>query len=125
MGKTVYLVAENPVWPGMGKGNNPEAIRALVHIQPLQNLFLPAPKTYRLSKEEVIEHQKEYLEMLSRLEGVTILYTIDAFCPHEECLLFNEEGLPLYWDDDHLSQRTGGQFLLEKVLKPHLQMPPE
>jgi hypothetical protein len=120
MGKIVYLVAENPLWPDM------ENIPLwMLLYQPLRDLFHPVPKIYKLSKKEVFEHQKEYLEMLSRLDGVTLLHTIDAFCPHEECLLFNEEGLPLYWNDNHLSQRTGGQFLLEKVLKPHLQMPPE
>jgi peptidoglycan/LPS O-acetylase OafA/YrhL len=123
MGITVYLVAENPVWPGIEK----ETLRMLAHVQPLQNLFQRSGKTYELSKKQVLEHQKEYLEMLTRLKGVTILNTIDAFCPppQEECLLFNEEGFPLYWDDDHLSQNTGGRFLLEKVLKPHLQAPPE
>jgi hypothetical protein len=121
MGKTVYLVAENPVWPGMGQGNTPEAIRTLVQAQPFQDFFRPSGKIHKLGKKDVLEHQKEYLKMLSRLSGVTILYTIDAFCPDEKCLLFDGKGFPLYWDDDHLSQHAGGRFLLEKVLKPYLQ----
>jgi peptidoglycan/LPS O-acetylase OafA/YrhL len=128
MGMAVYLVAENPVWPDMGKGTNPHAMSALAHIsRPLLNLFHHSGKTYKLNKKQVLEYQKEYLEMIKRLEGVTILDTIDAFCPfpQEECLLFSEDGLPLYWDASHLSQMAGGQFLLEKVLNPHLQMPPE
>jgi hypothetical protein len=119
MGKSVYLVAENPVWPGMGK--DPTAyIRALVQAQPLRNYFNPKIKEIHLYKKDVLEHQKEYLEALKSLKGVTVLHTIDAFCPEDECLLLDKSGLPLYWDDDHLSQRTGGKFLLEKVLKPHL-----
>jgi peptidoglycan/LPS O-acetylase OafA/YrhL len=123
MGMAVYLVAENPVLPF-----NPRALLALARVpQPLQNLFPHSGKTYRLSKKQVLAHQKEYLEMIKRLKGVTILDTIDAFCPppREECLLFNEADFPLYLDSNHLSQNTGGQFLLEKVLKPHLPMPPE
>jgi hypothetical protein len=127
MGIAVYLVAENPVWPDMGTGTDPQAIRALVHVQPLQDLFHRSGKTYELNKKQVLAHQKEYLEMIKRLKGVTILDTIDVFCPppKEECLLFSEDGFPLYWDDDHLSRNTGSQFLLDKVLKPHLQPPPE
>jgi hypothetical protein len=120
IGKTVYVVAENPVWPGMGQGNDPQYIRALVKVQPLLDYFKPVRKEIHLYKKDVLEHQKEYLEMLKNLKGATIIQSIDAFCPTDECLLFNDEGLPLYWDDDHISQRTGGRFLVEKVLKPYL-----
>jgi hypothetical protein len=119
-GKTVYVLAENPVWPGMGKGSNPQYIRALVNAQPLRDYFKPVHKEIHLYKKDVLEHQKEYLEILESLKGATIIQSIDAFCPTEECLLFNDEGFPLYWDDDHLSQRTGGKFLAEKVLKSYL-----
>jgi hypothetical protein len=119
MGKSVYLVAENPAWPGMGK-NSAGYIRALVNAQPLRNYFNPKIKEIHLYKKDVLEHQKEYLEALKSLKGVTMLHTIDAFCPEDECLLLDRSGLPLYFDDDHLSQRTGGKFLLKKVLKPHL-----
>jgi hypothetical protein len=120
IGKTVYVLAENPVWPGMVQGNNPQYIRALVNVQPLQEYFKPVRKEIRLYKKDVLEHQKDYLDMLKTLKGATVIQSIDAFCPTEECLLFNDKGFPLYWDDDHISQRTGGKFLVEKVLKPYL-----
>ena len=120
IGKTVYVLAENPVWPGMRKGSNPQYIRDLINIQPLRDYFNPVRKEIHLYKKDVLKHQKEYLEMLKSLRGATIIQSIDAFCPTEECLLLNEEGFPLYWDDDHISQRTGGKFLVEKVLKPYL-----
>jgi hypothetical protein len=121
MGKTVYLVAENPVWPGMGQ-DSAEYIRTLLNVQPLRDRFKPLPsrEEIRLYKKDVLQHQKEYLKTLKLLEDVTIIYTVDAFCPKEECLLFNEQGFPLYFDDDHLSQRSGGKFLVEKALKPYL-----
>ncbi|MDR1229444.1 MAG: acyltransferase [Azoarcus sp.] len=115
-GIAVYLVAENPVLP--------KGWRLHQNVQPLRNLFYPdfntPNNTYSLTKTQVLEHQKEYLEMIARLEDVTVLDSIDAFCPKKGCLLFDENGFPLYLDSNHLSQRTGGQFLLDKVLKPHL-----
>jgi peptidoglycan/LPS O-acetylase OafA/YrhL len=113
MGKSVFLVAENPVWP---KGLD---IRTIFGVQPLRHLLYPEHKEIHLYKADVLENQKEYLEMLGRLQGATIIHTIDAFCPGKECLLSDENGLPLYGDDDHLSQ-TGGKFLVEKILKPYL-----
>jgi hypothetical protein len=66
-----------------------------------------------------LEHQKDYLAMLDRLEGATIIKSIDAFCPKEDCLVFSEYGIPLYYDDDHLSFE-GSRFQVEYLLEPYL-----
>ena len=75
----------------------------------------------KVYKKDVLARQQEYLDVLKDIKGAKIIYTLDAFCPTNECLLFNEQGLPLYWDDDHLSVHAGGNFLVDKVLEPYLK----
>jgi hypothetical protein len=67
------------------------------------------------------DNQEKYLNALKRVERATVINSLDAFCPGETCLLFDEDGLPLYLDDDHLSRWAGGKFLVERVLKPYLK----
>jgi hypothetical protein len=110
MNKTVFIVAENPVLPA--------------HIRHLLPSFQPlrSPVRYDLvQKSDVLKNQREYLDALRRIRGATILYTLDAFCPNEVCLLVDEDGMPLYRDDDHLSVQIGGNFLIDRVLAPHLR----
>ncbi|MDR2164871.1 MAG: hypothetical protein LBO79_04420 [Zoogloeaceae bacterium] len=73
-----------------------------------------------LRKSEVLEYQESYLNALRRIRGATVLHTLDAFCPGETCLLTDEDGMPLYYDDDHLSVEPGGRFLIQRVLAPYL-----
>jgi hypothetical protein len=108
MGKAVFIVAENPVLH--------TDIRNMMEIQPLRPSKKPTPE-YR---SEVLKHQERYLNALNRIQGATVIHVLDAFCPGENCLLFNENGLPLYSDDNHLSRWTGGRFLVERILKPYL-----
>lgn len=72
-----------------------------------------------LYKAEALELQKEYLQIMEQLENVTIINTLDLFCPTEECLAFSAEGLALYSDDNHLSL-TGSDFLAKELLKKYL-----
>ncbi|MDR1349268.1 MAG: acyltransferase, partial [Zoogloeaceae bacterium] len=109
MGKEVYLVADNP--------DLPFNIRSIFSIQPL---LLMNRKKAALYKTGVLTHQKVYLQALQELKGAKILYTLDAFCPENECLLFNENGLPLYYDYNHISIHAGGEFLVQRVLAPYL-----
>jgi hypothetical protein len=106
-GKKVLIVAENPELPF-----NP---RSMLKIQP----FRSEVKDYHLKKSDVLREHENYLAMLGRITGGEIIYVLDAFCPKDECLFFDEQGLPLYRDDDHLSN-AGVQFLIEKVLAPYL-----
>ena len=107
-GKAVYIVAENPELP--------VNIRDSFPLQPLR----PRRERLRLSKADVLARQQEYLDVLKSISGAKIIDTVDIFCPTEECLLVNARGLPLYYDDDHLSIHAGGEFLVDYVLKPYL-----
>ncbi|MDR1889336.1 MAG: acyltransferase, partial [Zoogloeaceae bacterium] len=107
-GKEVFIVTENPEWP--------INIRDMLPVQPLR----PRREMFHLYKKDVQERQQEYLDILKDIKGAEIIYTLDAFCPADECLLLNEQGLPLYFDDDHLSAHAGGKFLVDKVLEPYL-----
>ncbi|MDR3352222.1 MAG: hypothetical protein LBO00_04265 [Zoogloeaceae bacterium] len=111
MGKEVFIVAENPVLR--------TDIKDMIQIQPLRPAKAPKPE----SRADVLKHQEKYLNALKRVKGATIIHTLDAFCPQtqESCLLFDENDLPLYADDDHLSRWAGGRFLTERVLAPYLK----
>jgi hypothetical protein len=73
----------------------------------------------KLRKDDVLARQKKYLELLGRLEGATIIYSLDAFCPQGECPMFSPEGIPLYLDDDHLSME-GSRYQAQHLLAPFL-----
>ncbi|GHV59240.1 hypothetical protein FACS1894103_2240 [Campylobacterota bacterium] len=90
---------------------------ASIQRMPLSNAWIE-PMT--LEKTEAANMQKEYIEILGRLKNATIIYTTDAFCPIDRCLLTDESGLALYTDNNHISEWAGGRFLVEKVLKPYL-----
>jgi peptidoglycan/LPS O-acetylase OafA/YrhL len=109
MGKAVFIVAENPVLH--------TNIKDMMDTQPLRPSKPPKPE----SRAAVLRHQEKYLNALNRIQGATVIHVLDAFCPGEDCLLFDENGLPLYSDDDHLSRWVGGRFLVERVLKPYLE----
>ncbi|MGJ4748844.1 SGNH hydrolase domain-containing protein, partial [Leptospira sp. SA-E8] len=113
--KPVYVLADNPELPF-----DP---RMLDSGQPLRNAlhtFQGTSASPRLLKVDVQTKQQEYLLALNQLHGATIIPSIDAFCPTNECLLFDEDGGGLYRDEEHLSRYSGGRFLVSKVLKPYL-----
>lgn len=115
LGKQVYVLADNPELtfdPRMLEPGQP--LRAALHR------MQGTSASPRLLKAQVLTRQKDYLAALNQLHGATIIPSIHAFCPTDECLLFNEEGASLYRDEDHLSRYSGGRFLVSKVLKPHL-----
>ena len=67
---------------------------------------------------DVQQAQKPYMQVLEKIHNVTFIPTIDHFCPTEKCIILNEEGIPLYYDIDHLNN-TGSLFLA-KYLEPYL-----
>ncbi|MDR0633738.1 MAG: acyltransferase [Azoarcus sp.] len=115
VGKEVFIVSENPVLY--------TDIRNLIHIQPFRPIK-NIKKRKPVYKSDVLKNQEKYLNVLKRIQGATIIYSLDAFCPTETCLLTDENGLPLYADDDHLSRWAGGRFLVDHVLKPYLAPKP-
>ncbi|GHT94135.1 hypothetical protein AGMMS49545_14960 [Betaproteobacteria bacterium] len=107
-GKEVFIITENPELP--------ISIRDILPIQPLR----PRREMIHIYKKDVLARQREYLELLKGIKGAKMIDTLDAFCPTDECLLQNEQGLPLYYDDNHLSIHAGGKFLVDQVLNPWL-----
>jgi peptidoglycan/LPS O-acetylase OafA/YrhL len=107
--KHVYIVGENPELIN--------DIRYMIKFQPLRPTRDQLQFNY---KQDVLDRQKNYLEILPQIKGATIIYVINAFCPEDKCRIFDDNGAPLYYDDDHLSVNAGGRFLVEKVLKPYL-----
>ena len=107
IGKKVYIIAEYPELPN--------DIRNFV-VRPLMPSMKKFPPVY---KKDVLERQKPYLEMLSTISNATVIYTIEKFCPNGMCIVYNNEGFPLYTDDDHLSP-LGGDFLAQEILRPYL-----
>ncbi|MDR1311292.1 MAG: acyltransferase [Burkholderiaceae bacterium] len=106
-GKKVFIVEENPTLP--------YDIRMRV-ARP----FRTTPSLSPLKKSSVRQANEPYLRILNTVEGATIVPTTDAFCPGEECLAFDNKGVPLYIDRDHLSL-AGSRFQAERVLKPYLE----
>jgi hypothetical protein len=107
MGKEVFVVSENPVF-------HRSARDYCAHP-----LSLSRPEPPKLRKDDVLAHQKKYLELLGRLAGATIIYSLDAFCPQGECPMFSPEGIPLYRDADHLSME-GSRYQAQHLLVPFL-----
>lgn len=81
------------------------------------------PHYRQTSKSDVLAREKVFLDTLDKLAGlpgVTVLRgTLDAFCPGENCPVFSEDGLPLYFDDDHLSF-IGSDKLAREIIAPYL-----
>lgn len=104
-GKKVFYVAEEPE----------------LRLSPaacVSRPFRSKPKDCGALRTEVLERQKDYLNILGRLKGATIVQTIPAFCPEERCLTF-DDGMLLYADSDHLSV-AGSRFQAEKIMAPFL-----
>jgi peptidoglycan/LPS O-acetylase OafA/YrhL len=108
-GKEVYIIAENPELPA-----TPQDYAARPFRPAKENGAFPV-----VLKRDVLEQQKDYLRLLSEIRGARIVETVDAFCPGERCGVFTPDGLPLYYDDDHLSH-AGSAFQAQRILKPYL-----
>jgi peptidoglycan/LPS O-acetylase OafA/YrhL len=105
-GKQVFIVSENPE---LTTSPRDHIARPLRHAAPAP----PQPKAV------MIERQKDYMGLLYDITGATVVYSLDVFCPRDECLMFDERGLPLYYDDDHLSN-AGSDFQAKRLLSPYL-----
>lgn len=107
-GKQVYIVSENPVFPWQP--------RDFIH----RPFSFNSQETHSvLLKDDVYKHQKEYLDMLAEIKGAEIINGMDALCPNGECPMFDINGMPLYFDDDHLSV-YGSHYLVKNLLEPYL-----
>ncbi|TXH67818.1 MAG: acyltransferase [Thiothrix sp.] len=106
-GKLVFYVTENP------ELNYPaEACLA----RPLKRLV----KNCSVDKSLVLDRQSSYLKAFNNLKNVTMINSLDAFCPESACIVFDDNGALLYADDDHLSV-AGSFFQVDHLLKKFLE----
>ncbi|MCM1281427.1 MAG: hypothetical protein NC211_06330 [Alistipes senegalensis] len=73
-----------------------------------------------LLKKDVLAYQKEALALLGEIKGATVISPIDVFCPLDKCQVFDQDGLPFYYDDDHLSF-AGSEFQARQLFLPYLE----
>jgi len=107
-GKFVHLIQDNP--------RLPEDIRFYLPRRLGQN-FRDSGINYRY----VEKLQSNYINLISRIEGVDVIRTLNLFCPkNKNCIVANELKEPLYKDKDHLSI-AGSNFLANKILYDYIK----
>ena len=106
-GKEVFIVTENPELPSKGIARY------------IKRILRPEKTLPRIYRKDVLQRQEPYLKLLEELEGVTVINSIELFCPTELCDIFSKDGYPYYFDDDHLSS-AGSIFQAEEQLLPYL-----
>lgn len=112
-GKNVYFITENPVFTEQPKNYIYRNYSLLLLFKKIKT-ELP----YQ-NKNDVVEHQKDYIKLVNKIKNATIIYSLDSFCKNNKCNMFNSEGIPLYRDDDHLSFE-GSKYQAEDLLSPYL-----
>lgn len=105
-GKVVHYVHENPEL-----GVPPGACAA--------RPFRDRPRVCEQDLAGVMVRHGEYLALTRGLRDVTLVHTLDHFCPGGLCRVFSEAGDILYADDDHVST-AGSLFQAQAILGPHL-----
>lgn len=83
-------------------------------------------RPFRLNKKNcdvelsaVTERQRDYLAGFQNMNNVNIINSLSVFCPNSLCKAFDENGVLLYADDDHLSVE-GSIFQANTLLKSYL-----
>lgn len=107
-GKIVYIVADNPNFSFGPK------------TQITRPLSIAGRKEQRFEdKSDILKDQTKYLNELQQLRTATIIYTLDAWGPDGKCGMLADNGLPMYYDSNHLSE-YGSRWQAEKILAPYL-----
>jgi hypothetical protein len=107
-GKTVFYVTENP------------ELQSKVELcisRPLKTTI----KDCSLDKSSVLARQGEYLKAFNSLKNVTVINSLNAFCPENKCNVFDANGALLYADSNHLSI-TGSRFQVKELLFKYLEL---
>jgi hypothetical protein len=107
--RKIYIVENNPVLSAHIKNYMTHPLNVFTTKTPF-----PPTRTYML------ERKKGFYDAVSSVKGLTLIRSLDAWCPIDNCLLTDENGRWLYYDDNHITTIAGGRFLVEKVLKPYL-----
>lgn len=105
-GKLIFYVTENPELNYSAESCLSRPFKSMV-------------RNCSVEKKSVLERQANYLSAFSNLKNVTIINSLSAFCPQEDCVVFDDNGSLLYADDDHLSV-AGSKFQVQKLLNQYL-----
>jgi peptidoglycan/LPS O-acetylase OafA/YrhL len=105
-GKSIFYIIENPEL-----SFTPQSC--------LQRPFKYEARNCYVMKNEVLERQADYRNAFKKLNGVTIIDSLSAFCPEKNCLVFDENRSLLYADADHLSV-AGSRFQVHRLLRQFL-----
>jgi hypothetical protein len=100
--KKVFYVTENPELPFHPVGCLSRPLRM-------------SPINCSLDVSVVLARQRRYLDVVKTLSNVTIVDSLSVFCPTIKCRVFDDDGLLLYADDNHLSA-VGSRFLVKNRL---------
>ncbi|MDR2788034.1 MAG: acyltransferase [Candidatus Accumulibacter sp.] len=132
-GLKIYWVADNPLIMDEGKLDNNSLQEQLGRFLKIRHPLFPSflenkeeedSSTYPFlhrSRAEAFKGYQKHLDVLYSKKGVTVIEgAFDAFCAKDPCPFFDENGQPLYVDNNHITSRTGGKRLVDKVLKPYL-----
>ena len=106
-GKLIFYITENPELYYSAKS---------CIIRPFKSTIINCS----VDKTAVLKRQADYLNAFNNLKNVTIIDSLSAFCPQNNCIVFDENGSLLYADDDHLSI-AGSNFQVNKLLKRFLE----
>ena len=101
-GKSVYYVNENPE----------------VGVDPVACVDRPFRLNVRdcsVPLDEVLQRQREYLDVAASLQDVELISPLSAFCPSGQCRVLASDGALLYADGDHLSV-SGSRFQAQEVM---------
>jgi peptidoglycan/LPS O-acetylase OafA/YrhL len=84
------------------------------------NIFT-SKRPFLSTRQYMLEKSKEFYAVVNSVDGLTLIPSLNAWCPINKCLLTDENGRWLYIDDHHLTAGAGGRFLVDKVLQPYLE----
>lgn len=74
-----------------------------------------------LTEADFVERAEKTEEILMRVaanfDGARYLRLSDLFCADGTCSLTDQNGLPLYIDDDHISRQAAGDLLPKRLSK--------
>lgn len=130
-GRKVYLVEDNPLMVSDKDGGflSNEQVQAILSrtagiSHPLLSGYVMESSSTDLPiryLKDMMPMYKPYLnELHSRKNAIIVEGTLREFCTEEICPFFDENGYPLYRDQNHLTHKVGVSRLIERVLKPYL-----
>lgn len=100
-GKQAFYITENPEMP-------------ILPSRCIQRPFRMTTSECTMSAVMARERQANYLDLVSKIQGLHVFSTLDLFCPDGVCRFMSPDGELLYADADHLST-AGSRFQAEAL----------